>query len=155
MVYNSTRGYDGQIRFLLLYKHCISLSRYDLKEHWTGDFGYLFFSLNMLGQPRKYGRHKKKLHQRPLRGSYGPMKSSRYCPVPRATDSSARTLDSSARRLDSSAKTLDSSTRSQVCMSMSQKLVLTFKLYIQIICSTIKYKYLFCYPRNLNGKYTW
>ena len=39
----------------------------------------------MLGQPRKYGRHKKKLHQRPLRGSYGPLKSSRYCPVPRAT----------------------------------------------------------------------
>ena len=56
-----------------------------LKGHWTGDFGYLFFSLNMLGQPRKYGRHKKKLHQRPLRGSYGPLKSSRYCPVPRAT----------------------------------------------------------------------
>ena len=39
----------------------------------------------MLGQPRKYGRHKKKLHQRPLRGSYGTLKSSRYCPVPRAT----------------------------------------------------------------------
>ena len=52
-----------------------------LKGHWTGKIGYLFFSLNMLCQPRKYGRNKKKLHQRPLRGSYGPLKSSPYCPV--------------------------------------------------------------------------
>ena len=56
-----------------------------LKGHWTGDFGYLFFSLNMLGQPRKYGCHQKKLPPIPLRGSYDALKSSRYCPVPRAT----------------------------------------------------------------------
>ena len=28
-------------------------------SYWTSDFGYLFFSLNMLGQPRKYWCHKK------------------------------------------------------------------------------------------------
>ena len=56
-----------------------------LKGHSTGDFGYLFFSLNMLGQPRKYGCHQKKLPPIPLRGSYDALKSSRYCPVPRDT----------------------------------------------------------------------
>ena len=39
----------------------------------------------MLGQPRKYGCHQKKLPPIPLRGSYDALKSSRYCPVPRAT----------------------------------------------------------------------
>ena len=37
---------------------CFSLF-ISLKGHWTGKIGYLFFSLNILGQPRKYGRHKK------------------------------------------------------------------------------------------------